>query len=226
MNKDLQANKQIETIINKQIVHLPINDLQLIYNFLCGPSDLVKTKEQCIQEIINHFNVLIKKYTNKKDLNIELNMVFDTIQSSHIKLIINNIYEITSKQQQLYHNNKCFCQKVINYESKLKDCVYCANEGCTKGFHIDCLKLKNHGTNYLSNANANANANLNADGNEKYFECPYCILSKCDPLNEVMYVLVEPWLINKERQEKKIFIINILYRHFNKKLFKLFVNFF
>ena len=82
--------------------------------------------------------------------------------------------------------SQCLCGGSLDSNSIKENQIKCVNLKCQKRFHRYCLKIGN---------------------DEKYplFECPSCVLSKCDPLHEVQETLIPPFLLDNR---DKSFSIN------------------
>jgi len=82
--------------------------------------------------------------------------------------------------------NVCICTQPITASDDADSLIKCINAKCGKFFHKTCMKVGPTADDY------------------PLFECPDCILSKSDPLHEVIKALVAPYIVDNIAREFKI----------------------
>ncbi len=71
---------------------------------------------------------------------------------------------------------RCYCNQTIDPSFHNDPIIKCINPKCGKVFHKFCMKIKTEKEEY------------------PLFECPECVLSRSDPLHEVLKVLIPPYI--------------------------------
>jgi len=82
--------------------------------------------------------------------------------------------------------NICICAQPITASDDADSLIKCINAKCGKLYHKTCMKVGPKADDY------------------PLFECPDCILSKSDPLHEVIKALVAPYIVDNVTREFKI----------------------
>ena len=82
--------------------------------------------------------------------------------------------------------SSCICNQPVDSNFSTETMVKCINPKCGRVLHKACMKIAPEDDEY------------------PFFECPDCVLFKCDPLHEVIKILVQPFVVDNQPREFKI----------------------
>lgn len=165
-----------------------------------------KRKDELVNEIISFLSsILLRQYGPGImregfplfNLNNELfqrdshirSLIEQSNQQIHLTNIqlasMNNHYgqQQVPRPKQLTPIQRCFCNNPIDPNFFNDSMLRCLNPKCGRVFHKFCMKVKSDKEDY------------------PFFECPECVLSKCDPLHEIRRVLIAPYVADSARHD-------------------------
>lgn len=165
-----------------------------------------KRKDELINEVVGFLaSILIRQYNGSQlregfplfNLNNELfqrdihirNLIEACNQQIHIaniqlaQLNFNTVNQVARTLKPPGPVYRCYCNQTIDPNFITDPVIKCINAKCGKVLHKYCMKLKTEKEDY------------------PLFECPECVLSKCDPLHEVVRVLIPPYVVDSQRRD-------------------------
>ena len=186
-----EVTQQISTFLLKQLLAPPIQ--QSSNNLLHNPISFKEGfplinidkdifKNNYIKKIVDLYNNNIQMLPHQM-LGMSLPPQIN-FNNQLPKKQIQNIYSMLPQlQQQLqqhqFQEPTCYCGLSVN--SNQDDVVRCTNPQCNRILHSFCMKIKN-----IKEYGA-------------IFECPDCTLRRSDPLHEVIYTVLQPFVLNNDR---------------------------
>ena len=136
--------------------------------------------------LFNHNNEFFQKNPNIKHL---VELCNQKIHIANIQLAQVNYNKLNQFKKAMNLSDSqslCICDQPVNATDAPESLIKCINSKCGRSYHRTCMKVGPSADDY------------------PLFECPECILSKCDPLHEVIKVLVSPYIVDNIAREFKI----------------------
>jgi len=188
----------ISGLLIKELERRPVIDIRDLYTCLNWSNQPNKRKDQMVTYILDNAPPIIHQLHTESSLLGKIMFAgnYDKIKKDPIiRAILEDLAkpekfrqnpafnEPTPYLQNVIENSlRCLCNQIVdNYTPS----ITCAAPKCGRVMHRTCMKLTPTEESPL-------------------FECPHCVLWKCDPLHEVIKALIPPFLIDNTRKEFSI----------------------
>ena len=194
-NSKAATQHRINELLSHELERRPIIDVRDLYSYFNNNSTN-KRKDEMISSLIqNTPQIIYQLHTESATFGKILfgQSHYDKLKRDPIiKSVLDNLSKPNqnpfliepafSLQNSIENSMKCICNQVAEAYSPH---VKCTAAKCGRLMHRSCMKL-------------------NTTEDYPLFECPQCVLWKCDPLHQVVKPLILPFLIDNTRKEFSI----------------------
>jgi len=183
-NHKLSNDKLIWKLTSKELEDYQVSQLKSLSEGIGYPNPS-KNREYLEHFLTEQISPIVEKIIQAKIAKDPSYSSINPYQALNpiIRRIVAN-YEDSRRAERLLNKSipktpKCICEG--NFDKVFQnDVIQCINKKCGRILHRQCLKLKSKKEDY------------------PLFECPSCVLSKCDPLHEIQETLIPPFLVDNK----------------------------
>lgn len=136
--------------------------------------------------LFNHNNELFQRNEAVKHLVEACNQKIHIANIHLAQINYNRLNQVKKALNIPESQSVCICNQAIDANTTMEPLIKCINPKCGRLLHKSCMKLPPEEEDY------------------PLFECPDCVLMKCDPLHEVIKILVQPYIVDNLPKEFKI----------------------